>query len=202
MNTFNDYLAALTCLLAAILVINILNPEVRYGLLRFFTGDYTDAIEEALRTKKFPTQFQYKTVTFSGDLVSAVWRATLSKSEHKDIVVIRIGDDRIAEWIHSIYKFPAWLGSRRIRLGRCFYEVVRAERKDDGLYMHVLHKKLNPMFRFYVAIQILAIVGMFGILIYAAFKHQNPEFFEPVIYGSFILMALSYLSLHIKGSSK
>ncbi|AXG66981.1 hypothetical protein HOU08_gp255 [Dickeya phage vB_DsoM_JA29] len=46
MNSFNDYLVALTCLIAAITVINIINPEVRYGLLRFFTGDSTDAIQK------------------------------------------------------------------------------------------------------------------------------------------------------------
>lgn len=196
----NEMIIALTILLAAILIVNIMNPEVRYWILRFILRDKTDAVEKALFTGIFPNEMQYKTVMIHGVYIGTALGGKIYEHDD-DTAVVEFTDEKISGWIESIFSFPFWFGSRRLRLGRNFYHVLTISRNDNKLKMFISRSKpLQKTFRTVVILQTLVTLGVFAFLIHGAYRFNDPTMIVPAIYAATIVLIISAFSFFIRGS--
>lgn len=196
----SDIISALVVLIGSILIVNILNPEVRFWFYRLFSRDKTDAIQRALKTGKFPEELQYKTVMLHGSYIGSALGGKIYNHD-KRTVVIEFTDARIADWIMDIFSYPFWFGSRRIRLDKNFYRVLMAIREENKLKLFVC--KAQPqsrVFKIVATIQAIVCIGVLGFLVHGAYRFNDPSMVIPAIYAATIVLIISSLYFFIRGS--
>lgn len=196
----NDMIAALVVLVAALLIVNILNPEVRFWFYRLFSRDKTDAIERALATGKFPEELQYKSVLLHGAYIGQALGGKIYNHD-KQTVIVEFTDAKIAEWIMSIFSFPFWFGSRRVRLDKNFYRVLLVVREENKLKMFVSKAKpQSRVFKIVVTAQTIVGIAVLAFLIHGAYRFNDPSMIVPAIYAATIGLIISSLHFFIRGS--
>jgi len=196
----NDMITALIVLLAAILIVNILNPEVRFWIYRLLARDKTDAIDRALATGKFPHEMQYKTVLLHGVYIAPVLGGKIYEHDRKTVVV-EFTDEQIADWIGGIFSYPFWFGSRRIRLDKNFYRVLTVVRDQNKLKMFVARpERMSKTFKIVATTQAVVGAAVLAFLIHGAYRFNDPTMVVPAIYSATIGLIISSLHFFIRGS--
>lgn len=196
----SDMITALIVLVAAILIVNIMNPEVRFWFYRLFSRDKTDAIDRAIATGEFPHEMQYKTVMLHGVYIAPVMGGKVYEHDSKTAVV-EFNDEQIADWIAGIFAFPFWFGSRRIRLDKNFYRVLTITREENKLKMFVARpERMSKTFKIVSTLQAVVGVGALAFLIHGAYRFNDPTMIVPAIYAATICLIISSLHFFIRGS--
>lgn len=196
----NDMITALIVLIVSILIVNILNPEVRFWFYRLFARDKTDAIDRALATGQFPHEMQYKTVMLHGVYIAPVLGGKIYEHDRKTAVV-EFTDEQFADWISDIFSFPFWFGSRRIRLDKNFYRVLTVVREENKLKMFVARpERVSKTFKIVATTQAIVGVAILAFLIHGAYRFNDPTMVVPAIYSATIGLIISSLHFFIRGS--
>ena len=196
----SDMISALIVLVAALLIVNLLNPEVRFWFYRLFSRDKTDAIDRAIATGKFPSEMQYKTVMLHGVYIAPVLGGKIYEHD-SETAIVEFNDEQIADWIAGIFAFPFWFGSRRIRLDKNFYRVLTVTREANKLKMFVARpERVSKTFKIVCTLQTVVGISILAFLIHGAYRFNDPTMIVPAIYAATICLIISSLYFFIRGS--